>query len=449
MKQIVLASTLFGIMTATAAIDEGKLGDGYSERILITSKHSVAPEASAPLLESAAAAALLTRFDRVLSLNEMLEPQHPARWKVPQINVASYERLLRRYWDLGEEEVDLVLESVHVSPAATMAEIFWNSKIFVLSEGLMSYGPTREPQSPAFGHRMQALVYLDLVEGLTPLLLAEHGVPTVAVSPAGFRTVVEDMGRSYGPVPIEPGAEPTALVLGQYLAALGLMSAEEEVAMQVAMLERAQEAGAHRVIFKPHPTAPPADIDAIRMSAEQRGVDLVILRDPVPAEVLLAKLDIMLVVASFSTALVTAQRVFEIPIASVGADTVLEALKPYQNSNRIPATVVRALTRDDNHTRTGASLQGLITAVAYCMQPKTLTQGRSTAVSVLSKIDLTERREYFKRRRLGKLGLPGGTRPSRTHEVAVAVATRLPAAWRENAYFGSQSALRRVPRFGR
>ena len=44
----------------------------------------------------------------------------------------------------------------------------------------------------------------------------------------------------------------------------------------------------------------------------------------------------------FSTALFTARQLFDLPVASAGTELVLERLAPYQNSNRIPATLVDA-----------------------------------------------------------------------------------------------------------
>ncbi|MGC8000838.1 hypothetical protein, partial [Salmonella enterica] len=46
-----------------------------------------------------------------------------------------------------------------------------------------------------------------------------------------------------------------------------------------------------------------------------------------------------LVVSCFSTALSTASRFYGIPVATMGTDLALERLAPYENSNRMPATI--------------------------------------------------------------------------------------------------------------
>lgn len=433
MKQIVLATTLFGAMTAAAAVDQSSLGSGYSERILISANNAPVPEVVSALTAAPGAVPVLARFDRVLSLDDVIAPQHPSQWRVEDIDAFAWERLLRSHWGLGDEAITLVVDSVHVPPAATLARIFADARIMVLSEGLMSYGATRDPQAHSFGQRIESLVHLDLVEGLVPLLLSEHGVPPIAVEAGSFRALVEEMAadqRDRLDVLAPPSAAPTALVLGQYLSALGLISVDEELEMQVQMLEVALDRGATRVLFKAHPSAPASDVATLVDAARRLGVEIVVVRDAVPAEVLMAARELAVVVASFSTALATARHVFDLPIAAVGVDRLLEALRPYENSNRIPATIIRALTGPEDQRREGADLQNLVTSVAYCMQPRTFARGRDTAEAFLSTVSVSERAAYFRRRRLGSLGLPGGIRAGRKRQAADRVLAVLPPSTR-------------------
>jgi hypothetical protein len=93
---------------------------------------------------------------------------------------------------------------------------------------------------------------------------------------------------------------------------------------------------------------------------------------------------------------------------------MLERLTPYQNSNRIPATLVNALIpdlssivrSDDLPRRTPDNLDALILTVGYAMQPQRLAARRSEAEAFLVEHYET-RAHYFKRRRLSTLGLPG------------------------------------------
>ena len=68
------------------------------------------------------------------------------------------------------------------------------------------------------------------------------------------------------------------------------------------------------------------------------------LDTPVLAEVLFyQRLRPALVVGCFSTALLTASALYGLPVARIGTELLLERLAPYQNSNRVPVTIVDAL----------------------------------------------------------------------------------------------------------
>jgi len=143
-----------------------------------------------------------------------------------------------------------------------------------------------------------------------------------------------------------------------------------------------------------------------------------------------------LVVSCFSTALMTAKYLFGIEAAAVGTEILLERLTPYQNSNRIPVTIIDALLgrgyaapaeagavkapgsetgagQDPaaNTSEAGAApaapLQQLVEAVSYCMQPDTLALARPAAQAFLAGAQDSGDMRYFKRRRLTKLELPG------------------------------------------
>nr|WP_284288364.1 hypothetical protein [Angustibacter aerolatus] len=61
-----------------------------------------------------------------------------------------------------------------------------------------------------------------------------------------------------------------------------------------------------------------------------------------PAEALFARLRPAEVTGCFSTALVTAERWYGLPVTRHGTDDVLRRLSPYQNSNRVPLVLVDA-----------------------------------------------------------------------------------------------------------
>ena len=314
-------------------------------------------------------------------------------------------------WGLGDDRVELVLESIQVTPALTVAQLFTDAPIDVYADGLMSYGPTRNKLDPLVGTRVRRLLHLDLVPGLTPMLLTEFDVPGQVVPTAAFLKV---MGTLAGAVPELPALpDDAALLLGQYLSALDILSPEEEEDLHVRMLRGAVARGHRGVVFKPHPTAPARYSRALEAEADRLGVRLTVLDTPVLAEVLFEKAAPALVVGCFSTALFTASAFYGLPAARIGTGPLRERLTPHQNSNRIPAVLADALLPDlegrkGEETVPEGRLTDLVTAVGFTMQPQMHPGLRPAAERYLSRHYGLRVRRYFKRRRLTALGLPGG-----------------------------------------
>ncbi|QYC42607.1 hypothetical protein Nocox_25020 [Nonomuraea coxensis DSM 45129] len=406
--KVFYASTLFGAMTLAAAIDDGRFGDG--RRLLVVSNNAAVPEVATPLEETPGFAALRGRFDEVGSWNELIAPLHPSDWRARVIEVPMTERLIRSHWGLDDVD-ELVLESIAVPPARTIAGLVRDCPVTVYADGLMSYGPTRDPLPAEIHRRVTRLLHLDLVPGLTPLLLSEYGVPPVTLPGERFLAVVAEVAEAPGvATPAVPAGG--AVVLGQYLSALELLSAEEEAGLHEGMLAALAARGHDHVVFKPHPAAGRRHARLLRAAAGRLGVRLSVAGESVPAEVCFAALRPGLVVGCFSTGLMTARRYFGLPVASYGTERVLERLAPYENSNRVPLTVVDALlprlAADGGVTEPPpVDLAGLVRAVGYCMQAEAYPELRP------ARIDFDAR--YFKRRRLEVLGLldrPAAARPT-------------------------------------
>jgi hypothetical protein len=310
--------------------------------------------------------------------------------------------------------VELAVESIQVNPALGLAQIFTGAPVTVYADGLMSYGPTRNKIDPLVGTRVDRVLHLDLVPGLKPLLLTEFGVPGELVPTAAFTKVLAELA----PVGDElPEAEEPALLLGQYLSALEILTAEQEEQLHVRMLKGAAALGHTKVVFKPHPSAPARFTRLLEQEAERLKVELTVLDTPVLAEVLYQRMRPALVVGCFSTALLTAQALYGLPVARVGTELLLEQLTPYENSNRIPVTIVDALLPDlgdraaVTEQRAGtdvAALGALIRAVGFAMQPKIYPSLRGHAETWLAAHLNQHTMRYFKRRRLSSLALPGG-----------------------------------------
>lgn len=416
--QIFCASTLYGAATLAAALDAG-LFEPADRRVLLVTNNAVNPEITPGIDAMSGFDRVSERFDEVLSWNETIAPFHPSGWGPRADDVPLWERHLRLLWNLGDDKVQLTVESVQVNPALALCQLFTGAPVDVYADGLISYGPTRDKIDALVGTRIGRLLHLDLVPGLTPLLLTEFGVPAELVPSEAFLKVLGELAEDAPPAETGLPQGRPALLLGQYLSALGILTSAEEEELHLRMVRGAVAAGHRSLVFKPHPTAPTAWSRSLETEATKLGAELTVLDRPVLAEVLFQQLRPALVVGCFSTGLFTAAGLYGLPVARVGTDTVLEKITPYQNSNRVPLTIVEVLLPDladakavkkwsmPSGKQVGEKLTGLIKAVGFCMQPRIYPRLRPEAESYLSK-HLTEQTwRYFKRRRLTSLALPG------------------------------------------
>ncbi|MET7642794.1 polysialyltransferase family glycosyltransferase [Streptomyces sp. NPDC005426] len=416
--QIFSACTQYAAATLVAALRAGQFGPrSEHRRVLVVSDTSPSPELGTPLHERPGFEALTAEFDDVRSWNDFIRPFHPAGWSPREQDASLWERAVRQAWDLGDEPVEIACESIQANPAQALTLIFGDSPVHIYADGLMSYGPTRSKLDQLLGTRIRRLLHLDLVPGLRPLLLTEFGVESEIVPTDVFLKV---LGELAGPVefPGGDGGPGPALLLGQYLSTLGILTPRQEEELHARMLRGAVALGHTRIVFKPHPSAPAQWTRSLEQEAERLGADLTVLDSPVLAETLFDTMRPALVVGCFSTALLTAASFYGLPVARVGTGPLLEQLAPYQNSNRVPLTIVDALLPDleDPSAVTGWSLPGaeevrgeptgLLAAVGYAMQPQIQAALRPEAERYLGLHRDTVWR-YFKRRRLTALGLPG------------------------------------------
>ncbi|MEU1193361.1 polysialyltransferase family glycosyltransferase [Streptomyces sp. NPDC005859] len=413
--RIFCVSTLYGAATLAAALDAG-LFEPTDRQLLLVTNNAVNPEITPSVDAMPGFARIRERFDEVLSWNETISPFHPGAWGPRGDDIPLWERYVRLLWDLGDDEVHLAVESLQVNPALALCQLFTGAPVDAYADGLMSYGPTRDKIDPLVGTRVDRLLHLDLVPGLTPLLLTEFGVPPVLVPSEAFLKVLSELA-SAETEPDTPGQQP-ALLLGQYLSALGIIGDAEEEALHLDMVRGAVALGHRRLVFKPHPVAPVRWSRLLEDEAERLGAELVLLERPVLAEVAYQRLRPVLVVGCFSTALLTAAGLYGLPVARVGTGTVLAGLTPYQNSNRVPLTIVDALLPDladrpaveawamPSPERVD-ELSALLRAVGYAMQPRIYPGLLGEAERYLSTHLDPHTWRYFKRRRLAALALPG------------------------------------------
>ncbi|MFB8381654.1 polysialyltransferase family glycosyltransferase [Streptomyces rubiginosohelvolus] len=430
------ASSPGAAVLLAAAIDAGCFTEP-DRRILLLSRTGPAPETVADVSTSVGFDRLRTRFDAVLSWNDAIAPFHPDGWHPRADDAPLWERHFRRAWGLGEEELELVVDSPHAGPARALTQVFAGTPVDVYAEGPGAYGPTGEKIPPLTGTRVRRLLHPDLVAGVRPLLLGEFGVEPRTVPVEAITKVVAELADEDVAL---PAVEEPALLLGQDLAGAGLIPAADEAGLRLEMVRGAAALGHTRLVYAPDPYAPWENPAALRAEADRLGVELTVLDStlPVPADVLMQRLRPALVVGCTSAALFGAARFHGLPVATVGTGLLLERLIPYENPERTAATLADAVLPGLGDAESGAGagvgsaaeLDGLLAAVAFAMRPKVRSDLRPAAERYLAAHLDSRTWRYFKRRRLASLALPG------------VVPARL-------AFLRSNPALRRVVRRAR
>lgn len=407
MKQVFVVSSWLQLLSISAAVRNGRI-ESADERVLFVSDTRTVCEVGPSFAEQETAAPLLDVFDRVIDYNAWIWPQHPAQWS-PRINEQPmWSKALLQAWDLDDCHVQLFVESVQGNPAQALSCIFPDADIIVHSDGLMTYGPTRNVLPAQLWQRVSGLLYMDLVPGVEPLLLSDcPGISRISVSPDELRSEVERAAAAVDPADLT--AHPDAcMVVGQYLADVSLFSLEQEAALYEQMLDHAIAAGHEHIYLKPHPSSSQSVRSALEHRAARRGVSFDVVPAHLPVELAVMTLRPASIYSCFSTGMVTAWRLFGIPATAFGTREALEEFRPYENSNRIPVTICDYLFTDKTSDR--EPLQAVINTVGYCMQARMVPSLRTQAVDFLKR-SLPAYRHYFKRRRLTKLGLPGSAPP--------------------------------------
>lgn len=418
--QVFLAAGLTGVAALAAALDAG-LFTPADRRLLVISNNAPVPETSPAADAMAGFEALRGRFDRVLSWNEAISPLHPRGWSPRPDDVPMWERHLRRLWNLGDDDLELVVESPHVDPALALVNVFTGAPIVAYADGLTVYGPSPTKLEPLVTTRVGRLLHLGLVPGLRPLMLSEYGVPEEVVPAEAFTKVLAEVATAAertadGDTPPRGGA----LLLGQHLSSLEILSDRQEEELHLRMLRSAVAAGHRTIVFKPHPTAPAHRAGRLEREAAELGVQLHVADPAQPAEVLFQSVRPELVAGGFSPALFTASALYGLPVARIGTETVLERLAVYADGNRVPVIIADRLLPDlaDSAAvagwtppaaeRVASEVAPLLRAVAFCMQPQIYPSLRDETATYLSNHLNSGSMRYFTRRRLSRLALPGG-----------------------------------------
>jgi len=451
MTKIFYSSTLYGSMSLAAAIDGGLFGAHDERWVLLVSNNTNAPEiVDTFFADSPAFATLSRRFDDVVYWNDVIAPLHPSGWIPPANEIPLLTRLITEHLQISDTITELVVESIAVAPARTLGVLFRDCPITVYSDGLMTYGPTRDEVAMEIGGRAGRILYLDLVAGIAPLLLREYDAQPVVIPDSNFLKVISEL-----PAPEIGDCFGAPVIVGQYLSPLGILSAAEENGLHARMLKALVAAGHRRVVFTPHPSAGDIHARPLQATARELGVDLQVTSHGLPVETWFQAAHPELVVSCFSTALFTGSRYFDVTAATMGAEVVLERLTPYENSNRIPATLTDAVIpglaeNGDLVPPPTRDVAQLTEAVAFCMQPQRNDDLFAVAAAFIAEHGTSR---YFKNRRLTSVGLisAGTLRARLKHRArrrAIGYAVRARAMvrrWRvaAEAAYEARSAARR------
>ncbi|GAA4282942.1 alpha-2,8-polysialyltransferase family protein [Brevibacterium daeguense] len=405
MKQVFVVSSHLQLMNLCAAIDEGLIVEA-DERILVASDNRVINEVGPSFAESDMVRPLLLNFDRMISLNEWIWPYHPNQWGPSNYDQPVISHLVEVAWGLEGHHLQLFVESLQGHPAIALAKILHRADIFVHSDGLMSYGPTRSVIAPMISQRIMGLLYMDLVPGVDPVLLSEKDVPLLKVSPAALRKQVEISAEALDDRTFAPDPD-SVMIIGQYLSDVELFTMEEEIALYQRMLEEAIKLDPSKIFFKPHPAASASVNSILAHQAQLSGTEFELIEAKLPVEICASIIRPAHVISCFSTGMVTTWRLFDATASAFGTELALQKFAPYENSNRIPVTICDYLFGQDADAGTSSDdLAQLVKTVSYCMQAKVYPHLRKDAVAYLSDRGPAVSR-YFKRRRLTKLRLPG------------------------------------------
>ncbi|WP_169514105.1 polysialyltransferase family glycosyltransferase [Jonesia quinghaiensis] len=401
-------SSQFQILAVCAALKHGSIPRPTGKSVLLICNNAKIPETHPFIVAPELHGLVEQHFDTVVHLNDLTHPLRPVDFSPARAHVHIWRRLLATYLGVpASPAVRLFLESVQTNPARALSEIFYDSPLSVHADGLMVYSPSRQRFSPQFLARVDQVIYLDMRPGVRPMLLNESSAAHVAVPTSSIRDIVEAQLTDTN---TQPAGE-YALILGQYVAALSIISRAEEDALYLAMIDHAIAAGHREIVFRMHPSAPPFSPHVLRDHAQSQGVQFHVDTSSCPVEFMVARRLPAMVLSIFSTGMVTASQAFSIPGVAIGTDLLLERLSPFQNSNRIPVTICDLLYAPDTLAAPAmptAEVQQTIEAVSYCMQPQINPQLREQAEAFIANHPLDHTfpwRRYIKKKRAESLGL--------------------------------------------
>lgn len=381
------ASTPFALRVLLHAL-QGRHED--QEKVLLISDLSSSPETSQDFFRTVSAHSLVNEtFQKVIDLNALLAPVHPRSWTAPgaELGLLGLQSIL--LYAFGASEVtELYIDSPIIPPSNTLMKVFNRARINICSDGLMTFSPSRSRFPANVLSRIKGLFYPDLLPGVTPPLLREAGVELHPLGMEGLRGTFEAMdadGAQDGGVDLEG----LPLFLGQYLSALDLMSAEEEIALYADGLAAcAARAGAKRVAFKPHPSFSEGMLHQLVQAPALAALDVSVITSSHSLETLLLQSRPAFVASVFSTGMAMAHAMFGVEAYHFRTEAFFDRLQPWENSNRVPVMLSALMYpdlegRETHYPLRAEEVQVKVDLMAASMQPKTLVPDNSALLKML------------------------------------------------------------------
>ncbi|MGP7960539.1 hypothetical protein ACTVCO_06965 [Sanguibacter sp. A247] len=482
MTQILLVTSPRQMLLLAAAIDHGALPATSAGRIVALADTVPVPETGPELSRSAALAPLRNRTTAIVSWTELIAPLRPASFVPRRDEQPVWERVVREAWSVPAGPVSLVLADPTSGPGRALVRIFPHARLTLLADRLERWAPFPKPLGDGVPGRLDLLVAPELVPGLRPRVLDEHGTATVVVPVRRLVDVVTEVVRP-GPPGVRPGGPGTgrtALVLLDPPGDLGLdlpdgdgppdptaVSLAEALTDDLAGLVAAEvrSASITEVVLVAHPRTPARLVQRAVRAVRATGATVRAADPDVPTEVLVHRDRPALVLGTASTSLVTALALGAPDVRALGTAETLRSLTPYHHPARTALTVVDRLLAPGADP-TASDVVRLVDAVTYVMYPQRVPHLRPAAVALLvaeGQHDAQGRaawRRWVRKRRVERLGLldhatsRDDAAPSRDHatsrdDAAPAVARAVPGTPPTANVAAAAARGLRVPRPGR
>ncbi|PFG18371.1 glycosyltransferase involved in cell wall biosynthesis [Propionicimonas paludicola] len=389
---VFLATREHGLAMCLAIAE--RLGVPVADRILVVADTSRSYEVQ-PSFPVEQRAGYLDAFATVVDWNQLIWPERAQGWTC-QPGTAEAKLFAAAVVPSGRTVDRLVLESIQVPPAAALAALFPRAELQLYSDGLMTYGG--RPLEFSLVGRVTAMHYRDLLGGVRPRLLSQ--ADAIEDQPYPIADVEAFSVHRHPGAAVAEVTGPTAVVLLQYLAHLGLLSRARELTLNRRMIEAALASGAEQVLVKAHP-AQAGDLAGLLADPRVRPFAgggsleswLIGLSPAERAQVT--------VFSAFSTGLLGARQLGAGAVAVGTAD--LLAHLPAGDGNRIPVAICDALLPRVTMTGTPTiqpsrfgmdELELLLDLLSFTNDPAGRWRSRTDVAARLFALP-TERRQLF------------------------------------------------------